>query len=177
MDERVDLTSASPPALNIVSETRLAAVIARTAAFVCVSGFALALASGCSNAPAPGTPVRQTIALATGQSYKLDDGAQVRFANVVNDSRCPIGATCVWAGTATVNLGFRPAGSSGELEILTVLPGGVSPEDIASLLPVDTLGYRVTLVRLEPAPRADGKGGAEGVPARATFKIEKPISR
>ena len=180
MDERIELISASPPAERIVPQHRRrpAAVLARTAAFVFALAFAGVLAvllgSACSHAPSPNTPVEQTISLSAGQSYRLDDGAELRFANVVYDSRCPIGATCVWAGTATINLGFKPASVKDELDLLAVLPGGVSPDDIASLIPVDTLRYRITLTRLEPVPRVDAREGAAGATARATVRVEKP---
>jgi hypothetical protein len=161
--------------------SRLAAVCARTAAFVfpavAVPALALVLGAACSSAPKPGTPIDQTISLSAGQApYRLVDGAEVRFANVVNDSRCPVDATCVWAGTATINLAFKPAGASDELEVLAVLPGGVSPDDVASLIPVDADGYRITLTRLDPVPRTDAREGAAGGSARATLRIEKQVA-
>ena len=130
----------------------------------------------CSHAPKPGTPVDQTISLGSGQAYELDDGARLTFANAVNDSRCPIGTTCVWAGTATIALKFRPAGSKQEHDLLAVLPGGVSPTDVAALIPVDTLGYHITLTKLEPAPTKDAPSGATSRQSRATLHVEKPVA-
>jgi hypothetical protein len=129
----------------------------------------------CSQKPSPNTPVEQTIALAAGQSYTLDDGARIEFANVVNDSRCPVGVTCVWAGTATILLRFRPPGTKSDFDLLAVLPGGVSADDAAALLPVDTLRYRVTLQRLEPVPTQQAPSGATAGPSRATLRIEKSV--
>jgi hypothetical protein len=130
----------------------------------------------CSHAPKPGTPIDQTISLTSGESYSLDDGGKLTFANAVNDSRCPVGTTCVWAGTATIALKFRPAGSKTDHDVLAVLPGGVSASDLAALLPVDTLGYRITLTKLEPVPMKDKPGGATSGQARATLHVEKPVA-
>jgi hypothetical protein len=36
-----------------------------------------------------------------------DKQIAIRFANVMQDSRCPINATCVWAGTAIIGVNFN----------------------------------------------------------------------
>ena len=44
-----------------------------------------------------------SISLGLHQSGRLDSGVVVRLDSI-QDSRCPTGATCIWAGQATVKL-------------------------------------------------------------------------
>jgi hypothetical protein len=141
-----------------------------------VFAFALAVAlASCSHAPSPGSPLHQTVGLSVGQRYRLDDGSTLRFLNVVNDSRCPVGVTCVWAGTATVSVQFSAPDAREAADLLLVLPGGAGPDDVDAHLPVDTLGYRITLVRLEPAPTANAPSGPNATNAKATVSVVRPI--
>ena len=110
----------------------------------------LAAVTGCAHAPAGGKA--QTFSLDEGQSGTLSNGGKITFANVVNESRCPTGVQCVWAGTATVRFRLVPRSGESAVDILAVLPGGIGKDDIANLLPVDTLGVSVTLASLEPYP-------------------------
>ena len=73
----------------------------------------------------------------------------------------------MWAGTATARFQLIPSAGSSEVDVLAVLPGGVSKDDIANLLPVDTLGVRLTLVELLPYPEA----GKEPGKRRAVLKV------
>jgi hypothetical protein len=100
-----------------------------------------------------GSP-EQTFSLNEGQRVGLNNGGSITFANVVNESRCPTGVQCVWAGTVTAR--FRLVSHSGgeAVDVLAVLPGGVSKDDAAGLLPVDTLGVTITLLELTPYPVA-----------------------
>ncbi|MDI3318661.1 hypothetical protein [Pinibacter soli] len=47
-----------------------------------------------------------TFELKAGDCKELLDRTSVCFDSVLNDSRCPIGATCFWAGNAVVKLGI-----------------------------------------------------------------------
>src|SRR5262245_47462864 len=100
----------------------------------------LLLAASCAHAPAGGKA--QTLSLDEGQTAVLTGGGKLTFANVVNESRCPTGVQCVWAGTATVRFHLVPSGHSGA-DVLAVLPGGVGRDDLANQLPVDTLGVSI----------------------------------
>jgi hypothetical protein len=99
--------------------------------------------------------------LAPGQSALAgDDGLRVTFAAVVEDSRCPTDAICVWAGQVVVEVRAGRDGSEGEARRL-------KPEEF-----VDVDGYRLTLVRVEPHPSS-----AEPTPPsryRATFLVDRP---
>lgn len=56
----------------------------------------------------PGNAAATTVQLAVGASTVLPDGSQLRYAALVNDSRCPPGVQCVWAGDAEIQLEWRP---------------------------------------------------------------------
>lgn len=70
---------------------------------------------------------------------------KVEFLAVTEDSRCPTGAVCVWAGQAKVSL-RATAGSAAQDFTLTL---SVSDAAAAS---ADVLGYRMTLLSLLPHP-------------------------
>jgi len=130
-------------------------------------GFALA---SCAHAPAGGKG--QVLALDRGQVGRLDGGGRLVFANVVNDSRCPKGAQCVWAGTATVHLQLVPDPAVPDtVNLLAVLDGGEPHAEAAAQLPVDTLGVSITLLELAPYPTV-GRG-TSGVRPRATIRVAK----
>lgn len=75
------------------------------------------------------------------------DGPKVRPVEILEDSRCPVNARCVWAGRVRVKM-------------LWVRPSGNQPFEL-------TLG--------EPRPLADGKITLTSVhPERATDKQLKP---
>jgi hypothetical protein len=79
--------------------------------------------------------------------YKRVAGEQlgVGFSRVLADSRCPIDAVCVWMGDAVAELELTAAGGrTDKVELHT------------SLEPKSQLwnGVKVTLLELQPAPRA-----------------------
>jgi len=52
----------------------------------------------------PNAKLDEPFQLKVGQTASFADGFKVSFVSVPNDSRCPIGVSCVWAGNATVIL-------------------------------------------------------------------------
>lgn len=52
----------------------------------------------------PNAKLDEPFQLKVGQTASFADGFTVTFVSVPNDSRCPIGVSCVWAGNATVIL-------------------------------------------------------------------------
>ncbi len=82
--------------------------------------------------------------LPLGARASIADGPEVRFVEVVEDSRCPIDAVCVQAGRATVRLEIAHAGRRDEM-LLSTREGPVA--DTAN-------GHEVRLVALLPPPRA-----------------------
>jgi hypothetical protein len=92
---------------------------------------------------APEVKVGENFDLAVGQVVRIEGQAlHVYFARVLDDSRCPMNARCVWEGNAkiAVQLGDRSAPTL-ELNTSDRFPtrGGLS-------------GHDVVLVHLEPTP-------------------------
>ena len=96
-----------------------------------------------------GADASQTQAIDLGAEVTLAPGAtvsvksaklKVRFVAVIEDSRCPRGLTCVWAGEVKVSLAIQE--SSKAEALVEIVEGGST---VAG-------GYRVTLVRVVPAP-------------------------
>jgi hypothetical protein len=95
----------------------------------------------------PRDPVQ--VKLAAGAAMKVDD-ITVGFVEVSEDSRCPTGAVCVWAGLAVAGLwaarGASPTGPGPDAERFTLTTGN------AELGTKAVLGKRVTLLQVEPHP-------------------------
>lgn len=103
-----------------------------------------------------GTPVT----LAPGEGVTVQDGRErldLQFAAVVEDSRCPVDVTCVWAGQATVRVHL---GARGTHDIVT---GAGAP----GVVEVD--GWRVEVVTVEPEPHSERPIAAGDY--RVTFRI------
>lgn len=104
--------------------------------------------AGAAIAPPPvaasrtGADVRVTLAI--GRPHVLDDGTELVFRDVADDSRCPTDAECVWAGDASVVISVRPA--AGEPTLVTLHTG--QPDTRAA----SAAGLRLTLERLDPQP-------------------------
>ena len=120
------------------------------------SGTALALALlaawGCTqngSAPTEVTPQTErttaatTVVLAVGQSAEVAPSTRLTFDRVVGDSRCPTGVQCAWAGEVEVALTLRTPAGSQSFQLSDRADSSV------------VLGYTVTLVSVEPHPRAN----------------------
>lgn len=66
----------------------------------------LLLAAACSPSPSPITsPLGKTVSLAPGRSVSLDgETLDIKFVEVINDSRCASGVTCIWQGEVSSRL-------------------------------------------------------------------------
>lgn len=73
--------------------------------------------------------------------------AVVTVIDVSDDSRCPVDATCVWAGDATVTLRVQPAAGAAESVSLHI---GLADSRSATVA-----GLHLRLEGLEPARRSD----------------------
>ncbi|WP_240099686.1 hypothetical protein [Thermomonas flagellata] len=58
--------------------------------------------------PPPAAAAR-TLVLDVGETATLDDGSRLTYLRLVNDSRCPPGVQCIWAGDAEIALRWQPA--------------------------------------------------------------------
>ncbi len=97
--------------------------------------------AACATGPAEPGPGRE-VEVAGGASASVD-GLVVRFAEVINDSRCPVDVQCVSEGDAAVAFGLQAGGSE---ETVVTLHTRDEPREGA-------LGpYRVALEGLRPRP-------------------------
>ncbi|HSM14607.1 MAG TPA: hypothetical protein VLA66_11125 [Thermoanaerobaculia bacterium] len=91
--------------------------------------------------------------LAVGEQARAGDGPLlVRFVRVVEDSRCPTGVTCVWAGRAVVEV-------AASLEDREVPERNLELEVGAA--PAELYGWRLAAARLDPHPRAEERTATE----------------
>lgn len=100
-----------------------------------------------------------TLNLRLGQQKFVSNGKlTVKFLSVVEDSRCPINARCIWAGNAKIRVSVakgRAAARIIELETRSGQDG------------VTMYGYRFTLANLSPHP------GEPERPKTATIGIKR----
>ena len=97
----------------------------------------------------------QMIAAEPNQQFKLQvnkqkvitkDKLKITFVSVLEDSRCPIGVNCIWAGNARLQLKISQAkGASKTFELNTNLQPQVFKFE----------GYEIKLVDLTPTPKAN----------------------
>jgi len=87
------------------------------------------------------------ISIRTGETKSVNGSKlNVKFLGVVEDSRCPKGTTCIWAGNAKVSIRvWKKNQKPVEVELNSTL----DPRS------VEVLGYKVTLAGLSPQT---GKG-------------------
>lgn len=79
---------------------------------------------------------------------------RVGFRDVVEDSRCPENADCKWEGRADICLWLLPSNSD-TVFIQSSISGGVTRNDTTRHLAIDTIGFRIKLIQLDPYPRID----------------------
>lgn len=85
----------------------------------------------------------EAVTLKAGQEKVIRSGKlRVKFQRVVEDSRCPINARCVWAGNARVRLIVSSGRDARTIELNSIL----SPKN------VDVFGFRFQLESLDPHP-------------------------
>lgn len=109
----------------------------------------------------------QPFRLARGKTAGLEGrGMRIRFECVSEDSRCPTGVQCVWAGDARVVLRLSEAGRAAAVDTLRLT---VEPRAV-------TYGaYVIRLEALEPAPRQNAPPRADDYVA--TLVISAAVGR
>jgi hypothetical protein len=114
--------------------------------FLCVILSILLIFHGCQDGPNEGS-LDTVIKLSVGQEvFILEKGFTVGFTEVLEDSRCPIGAECVWEGNGKVEL---YAFQSGKAPLYFELNTTLKPHA------VDYFDVQITLVALDPYPSVD----------------------
>ncbi len=74
------------------------------------------------------------------------DKLTIEFVSVLEDSRCPVGVDCVWAGNAKVQIKISKGKAAAQIFELNT---GLEPKIITFQ------GYRIELVSLNPVPKAN----------------------
>lgn len=85
----------------------------------------------------------ETLSIRLGQSGLADKGkVAIKFVAIVEDSRCPVGTTCVWAGNAKVKLAVSRGKNRRTVEVNTAL----DPKFVT------VFGYKIRIAELTPRP-------------------------
>lgn len=108
-------------------------------------------------------PGEETVTLHEGEEAALFGGElRVQFVGVTQDSRCPQGAQCIWAGNARVELRLQNHnGSSLVLSVNSRLEPKV----------VDFGPYHARLIELSPYPRLNAPPAPKGY--QATIAVSR----
>jgi len=95
----------------------------------------------------------EVFTLKFAQSVAIEsENLSIRFTFVEEDSRCPANAYCFWPGMVEATIRVTK-GSSDPINITLGLVDSVTQADEAHHLPIDTLGYRFTLIGITPYPQ------------------------
>ncbi|MEO5714835.1 MAG: hypothetical protein ABIT37_15250 [Luteolibacter sp.] len=97
--------------------------------------------------------------LSVGESMHYDDGLKITFIGVKNDSRCPMGALCIWAGDAEVLLRARVGNQPPK--IISVHTNLKPRVVVLSAVPPGMIGipksYSIWIGELTPRPKIGKK--------------------
>ncbi|MFL6374911.1 MAG: hypothetical protein ACJ73D_09610 [Pyrinomonadaceae bacterium] len=87
------------------------------------------------------------LSLRVGEQKTVAKGLKINFVEVTDDSRCPEGKTCIWAGNAKVKLIVSAGKKHKDLE----LNSDTQPTSI------EYAGYRIKFVSLTRKPTQPGR--------------------
>ncbi|UJH90323.1 hypothetical protein LZ575_15905 [Antarcticibacterium sp. 1MA-6-2] len=87
--------------------------------------------------------------LKLGEMLNFGDSS-IKFKEVISDSRCPIGVTCIWAGEAVVRVELYKNGIFQKEKIETV-GGGKIPLDLLA----EEISYNLNGLILLPYPKVE----------------------
>ncbi|MEO8434623.1 MAG: hypothetical protein ABI596_06985 [Pyrinomonadaceae bacterium] len=109
--------------------------------------FALVLWAPASCDQKAAAPLKQEFDLRLGQSIVVGaERLKINFVSVAEDSRCPEGAQCIWAGNAKIALTLRKGNAKpSSIELNT----GVTPQQTSYM------GYEIKLTALRPHPKVN----------------------
>ena len=116
----------------------------------------LILWSACEEEP-PQVLYGEPFELAYGESALVGpDKIGVEFETVLEEGRCPSDVRCFWEGYAKIRFGLSGILKQ-KVPVEPIIYGYVAQENTVRHVPLDTLGYRITLMQLDPYPvHADG---------------------
>jgi hypothetical protein len=108
----------------------------------------------CQSILGPNIELDEPFELGFNESKILDDDdLRVEFSQLLEDSRCPTDVQCPWEGRARIGLFLQTPADSHQVTLS--ISGYATLTDTLAHQPVDTLGYRFTLLQLDPYPVSD----------------------
>ncbi|MBK5212731.1 MAG: hypothetical protein JJE55_03600 [Flavobacteriaceae bacterium] len=98
------------------------------------------------------------VKLPMGETIVLK-GVSLKFLEVLEDSRCPTGVTCIWAGRARVKVAVTSNGKTEE-KILTF--GEVRPNEEKNTNLYSSKEFAINGITLNPYPTSESTGKDTG---------------
>jgi hypothetical protein len=111
-----------------------------------------------------------TLAITLGEVARLPANQQLRFAEILEDNRCPANARCVQLGEAAARFAYTDADGR-EHSLRLTIPGQAFRDSHGAHVPVDAHGHRVTLLALDPYPGHPDQDPA--MTPTATVRLER----
>jgi len=99
-------------------------------------------------------PPKIVTKLKVGDSYTSQNRA-IKFIEVLNDSRCPVDVSCVWAGQAKVRIGVYEKDKLIEEFQIIVGAKGITPDTPKELVQLEDkkiMGYNLTPLPISSSP-------------------------
>lgn len=104
----------------------------------------------------------ETVKVLINKEVTAKGGLKIAFVELVEDSRCPEDAQCIWAGNAKIKIRVTKKGKSEILELNT-MPNGDAPS---------FAGYRFSLTDLMPRLRSNVRINRNAYEASIEMKKE-----
>ena len=105
----------------------------------------------------------EKVTLRHGQQKSAARGdLKIQFVSVVEDSRCPIGTNCVWAGNAQIQVKITDRNGRSKISVINSTTGPLGDQ---------FGGYAINLTSLTPHPTADSQPSKTRY--TATFSITR----
>jgi hypothetical protein len=125
--------------------------------FICVALGACAATQSGKIGDQPAVGLGQEFTLTLGESIGMSGKqAIIEFSKVIEDSRCPMNARCIWEGNAKIALEIKEfSAADGKGKVLEVL-GSTIELNTSSRFPTrqKVSDFTLELIRLEPTPMA-----------------------
>ena len=105
----------------------------------------------------------ERVSVKINEAAKTKGGIQIKFVELVEDSRCPTDTNCIWAGNEKIKVRVTKNGCSKVLELNT----GLDPKEVVFA------GHSFRLVGLTPEPRSNIRINRNGYVAAIEVKKVK----
>ncbi len=115
----------------------------KNSAYSILTGFLIFIAfTGCDDIIS--TDVNEEFFIGPGQKAEIrESGLEITFNRVIEDSRCPKGVECVWAGNGKVEISIHSPGEESRIKEINT---NLEPKEIMAGK------YKIRLLELQPYP-------------------------